>query len=164
MRILAAILAAAAVLTPAALADAPDVVTHEPVNRTRTIDVCGFPVVLHSEGIFTTWQYLDDSGAVVRERYHVERAFTVTWSNPANGKSIASVLGGPVFVEYTAEGGYTQIVAGRERLFIARGEGPVASQVGRIVFVGEPGGSETIPFVAGQWDVDITPELCAYLA
>ena len=126
MRFLAAFLAAAA-LAPAALADAPDVVTHENVDRTRTINVCGFPVVLHSEGVFTIWQYLDDSGAVVRERYHVERAFTVTWSNPANGKSISSVLGGPVFVDYYPDGSFTQIVAGRERLFIARGEGPVAT-------------------------------------
>ena len=163
MRFLVAILAAAA-LAPAAFADAPDVVTHENVDRTRTINVCTFPVVLHSEGVFTIWQYLDDSGAVVRERYHVERAFTVTWSNPANGKSISSVLGGPVFVDYYPDGSFTQIVAGRERLFIARGEGPIAKQVGRIVFVVAPDGTETIPFVASQWDVDITPELCAYLA
>jgi len=163
LRILLAILIAA-VLAPAALADAPDVVTHQNFDSTRTIDVCEFPVVLHSEGVFTVWQYLDDSGAVVRERLHVERAFTVTWSNPDNGKSITSVLGGPVFVDYFPDGSFTQIVAGRERLFIARGEGPVASQVGRIVFVVAADGSETVPFVAGQWDLDITPELCAYLA
>jgi hypothetical protein len=164
MRFLAAALAAAAVLAPAALADAPDVRTHTNFDSTRTITACGFPVVIHSEGVFTVWQYLDENGAVVRERLHVERAFTVTWSNPANGKSISSVLGGPVFNEFGADGSLTQTVAGRERLFIARGEGPVASQVGRIVFVVDANGNETIPFVAGQWDVDITPELCAYLA
>jgi len=163
LRILLAIVIAA-VLAPAALAAAPDVVTHQNFDSTRTINVCTFPVVLHSEGVFTVWQYLDDSGAVVRERYHVERAFTVTWSNPANRKSITSVLGGPVFVDYYPDGSFTQIVAGRERLFIARGDGPVASQVGRIVFVVAADGSETVPFVAGQWDLDITPELCAYLA
>jgi hypothetical protein len=163
VRILLA-LVIAAVLAPAALADAPDVVTHQNVDSTRTIDLCGFPVVLHSEGVFTVWQYLDDSGAVVRERWHVERAFTVTWSNPANGKSITSVLGGPVFVDHFPDGSFTQTVAGRERLFIARGEGPIASQVGRIVFAVAADGSETVPFVAGQWDLDITPELCAYLA
>src|SRR5829696_7960304 len=135
MRLLAALVAAAALLAPSAAAAPPDTVTHIDVDSTRTINVCGFPVVLHSEGVFTIWQYLDDSGAVVRERYHVERAFTVTWSNPANGKSITSVLGGPVFVDYNPDGSFTQIVAGRERLFIARGEGPVATQVGRIVFV-----------------------------
>ena len=93
MRILVAILIAA-VLAPAALADAPDVVTHQDFDSTRTIDVCAFPVVLHSEGVFTVWQYLDDDGAVVRERLHVERAFTVTWPNPDNGKSITSVPAG----------------------------------------------------------------------
>ena len=164
MRFLAASLAAAAVLAPAAAAAPPDVVTHTNIDSTRTIDVCGFPVVLHSEGVFTAWQYLDESGAVVRERWHVERAFTVTWTNPANGRSISSVLGGPVFNEFTPDGGLVQVVAGRERLFIARGEGPIASQVGRIVFVVDASGNETIPFVAGPWDLDITPELCAYLA
>ena len=103
-------------------------------------------------------------GNLVRQRLHVERAFTVTWSNPANGKSISSVLGGPVVNEFAPDDTQTQTVAGRERLFIARGEGPIAKQVGRIVFVVAPDGTETIPFVAGQWDLDITPELCAYLA
>lgn len=163
MRLLAALLVAAA-LAPAAFAAPPDIVTHENVNSTRTIGACAFPVVVHAEGVFTTWQYLDEVGTLLRERYHVERAFTITWSNPANGKSISSVLGGPVFVEYTPDGGYTQIVAGRERLYIARGQGPVAKQVGRIVFVVAPDGSETIPFMAGHWDLDIVPELCGYLA
>jgi hypothetical protein len=164
LRFLAAAILGALVLVPAALAAPPDVVTHRPIDRTQTTGVCGFPVEVHSEGIFTVWQYLDEAGNVVRERWHVERAFTVTWSNPANGKSISSVLGGPVFVDYYPDGSYTQIVAGRERLFIARGDGPVAKQVGRIVFVVAADGSETVPFVAGRWDLDITPELCAYLA
>ena len=164
MRFLLASLVAAAVFAPAALADPPDVVTHTNVDSTRTIDVCGFPVVLRSEGVFTVWNYLDENGNVVRQRLHVERAFTVTWSNPANGKSISSVLGGPVFNVFGPDASLTQTVAGRERLFIARGEGPIASQVGRIVFVVDADGNETVPFVAGQWDLDITPELCAYLA
>jgi hypothetical protein len=164
VRFLVASLLAAAVFAPAALADPPDVVTHTNFDSTRTIDVCGFPVVLHSEGVFTVWNYLDENGNVIRQRLHVERAFTVTWSNPANGKSISSVLGGPVFNVFGPDGSLTQTVAGRERLFIARGEGPIASQVGRIVFVVDAEGNETVPFVAGQWDLDITPELCAYLA
>ena len=163
LRILAAVLAALA-LAPAALAAPPDVVTHTNIDRTSTIGVCGFPVLVHSEGVFTAWQYLDESGAVVRERWHVERAFTVTWTNPANGKSIESVLGGPVFTEYFPDGSITQVVAGRERLFIARGDGPVAMQVGRIVFHVDPAGTETVPFATPHWDLDITPELCTYLA
>ena len=164
MRFLAAAFAAAAVLAPAALADPPDTRTHTDFNSTGTITVCGFPVVLHSEGVFTTWNYFDESGNLVRLRLHVEQSFTVTWSNPANGKSISSVLGGPVVNEFAVDGTLTQTVNGHERLFIARGEGPIAKQVGKIVFVVAPDGTETIPFVAGQWDLDITPELCAYLA
>jgi hypothetical protein len=164
LRLLVAAMLGVLALAPAALAAPPDVVTHRPIDRTQTIGICGFPVEVHSEGIFTVWQYLDDAGNVVRERWHVERAFTVTWTNPANGKSIASVLGGPVFTEYFADGSITQVVAGRERLFIARGEGPVAMQVGRVVFHVDPAGTETVPFATPQWDLDINPELCAYLA
>jgi hypothetical protein len=164
LRLLVAALLGALALAPAALAAPPDLVTHTPIDRTSRIGVCGFPVLVHSEGVFTVWQYLDESGAVVRERWHVEQAFTVTWTNPANGKSIASVLGGPVFTEYFPDDSITQVVAGRERLFIARGDGPIAMQVGRIVFHVAPDGTETVPFLAGQWDLDINPELCAYLA
>jgi hypothetical protein len=164
MRFLAASLVIAAVLVPTALADPPDTRTHTNFDSTRTITDCGFPVQIHSQGVFTVWNYFDDSGALVRQRLHVERSFTVTWSNPANGKSISSVLGGPVVNEFAPDGTLTQTVAGRERLFIARGQGPIATQVGRIVFVVAPDGTETIPFVAGKWDLDITPELCAYLA
>jgi hypothetical protein len=164
LRLLVAAFLAALMLAPAALAVPPDVVTHTNIDRTSTVGVCGFPVLVHSEGVFTAWQYLDENGALVRERWHVERAFTVTWTNPANGKSISSVLGGPVFTEYFADGSITQVVAGRERLFIAKGEGPVAAQVGRIVFHVDPAGTETVPFATPQWDLDINPELCAYLA
>ena len=164
MRFLATALVAAATLAPTALADPPDTRTSNVFDSTRTITACGFPVVIHSEGIFTTWNYFDEGGNLVRQRLHVERAFTVTWTNPVNGKSISSVLGGPVINEFAPDGTQTQIVAGRERLLIARGEGPIAAQVGRIVFVVAPDGTETVPFVAGQWDLNITPELCAYLA
>jgi hypothetical protein len=165
VRLLAASLVlAAAVLAPAAAAAPPDIRIHEDVDRTRTLGVCGFPITSHSEGVFTTWQYLDDAGNVVRERLHVEQSFTVTLTNPANGKSISSVLGGPVVNDFLPDGTQIQTVAGRERLFIARGEGPVAMQVGRIVFVVDPAGNETIPFATPHWDVDIFPELCAYLA
>jgi hypothetical protein len=166
MRLAAPIaLLAALVAASAALAAPPTEVTHEVVDRTRTLtDFCAYPVELHSEGIFTTWVYLDEAGELDRARFHVERSFTVTFTNPANGKSISSVLGGPVFIDFHPDGSQTQIVAGRERLFIARGEGPVAKQVGRIVFEIAADGTETVPFVAGQWDLDITPELCAYLA
>ncbi|MGE5689560.1 MAG: hypothetical protein ACM33B_03290 [Pseudomonadota bacterium] len=164
MRLLAAVIAAAAVAVPTAAAAPPTVVTHEDVDFTRTIGVCGFPVIAHSVGVFTVWQWYDESGALVKERAHVEQGYTITWTNPANGRSIDTVLGGPVVVEYAPDGSYTQTVMGRERLYIAPGQGPVAMQVGRIVFEVAADGTETVPFVAGRWDLDIFPELCAYLA
>src|SRR4026207_1947963 len=69
---------------PAAPAAPPDTRTHTDFNSTRTITVCGFPVVLHSEGIFTTWNYFDESGNLVRQRRHVENSSTATPPTPPN--------------------------------------------------------------------------------
>ena len=48
LRLLVAAILAALVLAPAALAAPPDVVTHTNIDRTSTIGVCGFPVLVHS--------------------------------------------------------------------------------------------------------------------
>src|SRR6185295_13651417 len=118
MRLLVAMLIAAAVFIPAAAAARPTVVTHEPVDRTVTFTVCGFPVVSHSQGTFTTWQYFDAAGNLVRERLSVQRSYTITLTNPANGKSISTVLGGPVVVTYEPDGSATQTIVGHERIYI----------------------------------------------
>jgi hypothetical protein len=157
-------LLAAAVLAPVAAADPPFTVTHEEVNVTLPAPFCGFPTIAHIEGILTTKTYTDDAGNVVRQVLNVQQSFTITYTNPANGKSISTVLGGPVFVEYHPDGSFTQTIAGRERLYVAPGEGPVASQVGRLVVHVAPDGTVTTLFEAGRWDESVFPGVCAYLA
>jgi hypothetical protein len=157
-------LLAAAVLAPVAAADPPFTVTHEEVNVTLPAPFCGFPTIAHIEGILTTKTYTDDAGNVVRQVLNVQQSFTITYTNPANGKSVSTVLGGPVFVEYHSDGSFTQTVAGRERLYVAPGEGPVASQVGRLVVHVAPDGTVTTLFEAGRWDESVFPGVCAYLA
>ena len=80
-----------------------------------------------------------------------QRAFTVTWTNPANGKLDLVSARRPRLRRSTSRRLARQVVAGRERLFIARGQGPVASQVGRIVFEVDPAGNETVPFATPHW-------------
>jgi len=164
MRHLVALLAAAAILAPAAGAAPPTIVTHEPVDRTVTFNVCGFPVVSHSEGVFTTWQYFDDAGNLARERLSVQRSYTITLTNPANGKTVSTVLGGPVILEYEPDGSVTQTIVGHERIYIVPGQGPIFTQVGRqVVRFGADGSVETL-FEAGVWDDALLPVICGYLA
>jgi hypothetical protein len=164
IRIVIAGLLVAAVLAPVAAADPPFTVTHEVVEFTAPTPFCSFPTVVHSEGILTTKTYVDESGNVVREVLNVQRSFTIAYTNPANGKSISTVLGGPVVVDYHPDGSFTQTIAGRERLYIAPGEGPVASQVGRLVIHVAADGTVTTLFEAGRWDDSVYPGICAYLA
>ena len=151
-------------LAPAAAADPPFTVTHDEVNFTAPTPFCAFPTIVHSEGTLTTKTYVDENGNVVREVLNVQRSFTITYSNPSNGKSISTVLGGPVVVEYHPDGSSSQTIAGRERLYIAAGEGPVASQVGRLVIHVAADGTVTTLFEAGRWDDSVFPGICAYLA
>lgn len=164
MRSLVGLLAAAAILVPAATAAPPTSVTHENVDFTRTFDACGFTVVSHSQGVFTVWEYRDEAGNLLRERLSVQRSYTITLSNPANGKSVSTVLGGPVVVDYEPDGSFTQTIVGHERIYIVPGEGPIATQVGRqVVRFGADGSVETL-FEAGMWDDSVLPAICAYLA
>ena len=164
IRIILAAVVVSAVLAPAALADPPFTVTEDDVNVTLPAPFCGFPTIAHIEGVLKTKTYVDDAGNVVRQVLNVQQSFTITYTNPANGKSISTVLGGPVFVEYHPDGSFTQTVAGRERLYVAPGEGPVASQVGRLVVHVAPDGTVTTLFEAGRWDESVFPGICAYLA
>ena len=137
MRFLAAILAAAA-LAPAALADAPDVVTHENVDRTRTIDVCGSrssstPRASSPSGSTSTTAAQSSGSATTSSAPSRSRGRT-----PRTESRSRRYSAGRCSSSYFPDGSFTQIVAGRERLFIARGEGPVATQVGRIVFSSPP--------------------------
>ena len=163
MRFLVAMLVFAAVLAQGAAAAPPTVVTHEPVDRTVTFTACGFPVVSHAQGTFTTWQFYDDAGNLVRERLSVQRGYTITLTNPANGKSVSTVLGGPVFVDYEPDGSATQTIVGHERIYIVPGQGPIFTQVGRQVVRFGADGSVVTLFEAGIWDDDFLTPLCGYL-
>ena len=154
---------AAATFAPPASAQAPSGWDQLTVDFTRTVDFCGFPVLAHSEGTLVARYYNDENGVLVREVDSVRRSYTITYTNEANGKSVSTKLGGPVFFEFAADGSYTYSIIGRERIFLATGTGPVASEVGRITIHVAADGTQTTTFEAGRWE-DINAGVCAYLA
>ena len=156
-------LLAAGVMASPAAADRPFSVEEIDVDFTAPTPFCSFPTVVHSQGTLKVKTYTDDAGNVLREVINVQDSFTITYTNPANGKSISTKLGGPVRNEYHPDGSLTQTISGRERLYTAPGEGVVAKQVGRLVIHVAADGTTTTLHEAGRWDDSVFPGVCGYL-
>jgi hypothetical protein len=152
------------VLAPIAGAAAPQV-TITPWNSTRTIaaspDTCPFPIVVHSEGTFRESVYSDGRDVTTVSDFHI------TWTNPENGKSIHSVLGGPVISQSNGDGTSTVTVNGNDALFTAPGMGVFFADVGRLVSVVDDTDPNAPPVVlqsTGHQDTALFPAVCAALA
>jgi hypothetical protein len=130
-------LAGAALALAAPAAAAPPSVVIQEVDRTRTIpagDLCDFDVVLHSQGTQRTTTYTDREGNFDRFAVHLS-SWTTSFTNPANGATIRTVLAGPVIVEARDDGTALVRIPGNDGLLVVRGEGPVYSDNGLIVWV-----------------------------
>jgi hypothetical protein len=100
------LLAAAALILSAQAVGAPPAVVIEEVDRTRTLpagDLCDFDVVLHSEGTRRTTTYTDSEGNFDRFTIHLSH-WKTSFTNPATGATIRTVLAGPVIVEARDDG------------------------------------------------------------
>jgi hypothetical protein len=132
---LALVVAALAVAVPAAAA--PPGVVVEQVDRTRTLpagSLCAFDVILHSEGTSRTTTYTDKDGNFDRFAVHLS-SWQTSFTNPATGATTRTVLAGPVIVEALADGTALVRIPGNDGLFVVKGEGPVYSDNGLIVWV-----------------------------
>ena len=160
------VLAAAGAVLPVLPASAapPFTRVHLDVDFTRPVDICAFPVTAHSEGRLTGKEYRDETGVLVHEVDNVQRNSTIRYTNPANGRSISTSLGGTVTYDVRPDGSYTYVIAGLERMFVAHGQGPIAKQVGRIEVDVAADGTQTTVFRAGRWDQDLNGPICTYLA
>ena len=131
--------------------------------------LCAFPIVVHTEGTFQLKTFFDADGNVTREQTTVNN-FKVTFTNPANGKSIRTVLAGPFITEPNGDGTITVTINGNDGHFTAPGQGVVWSNVGRIVYIAPADDPFTILevlFVAGQYDLSAgsqVPEICGPLS
>src|SRR5215210_2239631 len=127
---------AALVLAAQASGAAPSVEI-EHVDRTRTLPagtLCPFDVVLHSEGTRRTTTYTDASGALDRFTVHLS-AWKTSFTNPLTGATVSTVLAGPVIVEAQDDGTALVRIPGNDGLIVAKGQGPVYSDNGLIVYV-----------------------------
>ena len=158
------VVALAGVLAPAALADQPTT-TITPWDRTRTIaaspETCPFDITVHSTGTFRETVYSDG-----RDVTHVND-FHISWSNPASGKSIESVLAGPEIVEPNGDGTVTVTINGVNGLFTGQGSGLLFADAGRLVYVAsaaDPGTPLEILQSSGHQDTNLFPAVCGALS
>ena len=93
--------------------------------------------------------------------------FSVTYTNPANGRSVRTVLAGPFEVEPNPDGTITVTINGNDGLFTIPGEGIVFGDVGRLVYIA----SADDPFTplqvlqsTGRQDPTPFPAVCSGLA
>ena len=140
-------------------------VTETRVDRTRVIhasaSTCPFDFVVHTEGVRRDTAFSD--GRIVT----ILHDFTVTYTNPNNGRSVRTVLAGPFVVEPNADGTVTVTVNGNDGLFTIPGEGIVFGDVGRLVYVASPDDLFTplqILQSTGRQDPTPFPAVCAGLA
>jgi hypothetical protein len=61
-----------------------------PVDHAQTLSACGFPIVRHDEGTLIFQDAFDENGNVVWENA-IFSNWRITFTNPANGKSLTSV-------------------------------------------------------------------------
>jgi len=158
--------AAAVVLAAAsaAVANAPTV-TITPWDRTRTIaaspETCPFDIVVHSQGTFREEVFSSGRDVTTVENFHL------TWSNPLNGKSLASPLAGPFIAEPNGDGTVTVTIDGNNGRFVAPGFGLLFAQVGHVVYIADASDLNTplqIIQSTGHQDASPYPQICPALA
>jgi hypothetical protein len=154
-------LASLFVLAPVAFAAEPTIEkipfddTHIFAAGTR----CTFEVDAHRTGILTIKTWTDSSDAIVRQ--------TLTWNgakieyvNPANGKSVTTLLAGPAIVEPLGDGTDLVRVPGNDQAVVMPGVGFIDGRTGlsvtiqdditgEILDVLQLSGHQTAPFPGG---------------
>ena len=155
---------ALAVLAPTAAADQP-VTTITNVDRTFTLPAgpgaCPFPFLVHSEGTLRKTVYSDGRAVTHAVDFHI------TYTNPANGKTLSTVLAGPVIVEPNTDGTVTVTINGNDGHLTAPGEGTIFADVGKLVYIADPSDVNTplsIVKSTGQQDPNQFPATCEALS
>jgi hypothetical protein len=156
--IAATTVAALAVLAPTAGAAAP-VTTLTTFDRTRTIPVglCPFAFVVHSSGTFRETVFSNGKDVTHTVDFHI------TYTNPANGKSVSTVLAGPYVVEPNGDGTVTVTINGNDGHLTVPGQGSVFADTGRLVYIADASDPLT-PLVilqsTGHQDASQFPATC----
>jgi opacity protein-like surface antigen len=148
MKRILTIAALALAVSPAALAAGP-VQNTIAWDRTRIELGCGFPIQVHSFGTIHTWDYADGTRKTI-----LQGGFRIEWTNPANGKTAGSPLGGPA-IEYP-DG--TVVINGMNGRLVGKGNELGYVDIGRTVTT-----VEGLVFSAGRHSETLFPNVCAAL-
>jgi hypothetical protein len=159
-----ALTATLAALAPAASADQPvTTITH--IDRTSTFPAgpgaCAFPFLIHTEATLRETVYSSGKDVTHAVDFHV------TYTNPANGKSLSTVLAGPFVVEPNGDGTVTVTINGNDGHITAPGEGTIFADVGKLVYIADPSDVYTplqILKSTGRQDASQFPATCEGLS
>jgi len=133
------------------------------VNQTQTLGLCGFPIVREDVGTLQFVDRFEGDGNLVLENA-IFTNWRITFTNPANGRSVTSVRAyNEQFVQYD-DGSYKAVSAGLVAQLVVPGEGQVVSNVGIISVVFDASGQPVSVLVAGEHDGPIAQFVCSYLA
>lgn len=117
------------VTSATAAASTTTIVVNVNASETNT-EVCGFPLESHLEGSFKRTEFFDTSGTLVKViETNTGGPFTVTVTNPANGKTATTQSQTRVLVATD-----TQRISGIVGNFVLPGTGTILMDVGTVVF------------------------------
>jgi len=131
------VVSAFALILSAPAAANPPTRVQDHVDRTTTIPagaLCSFEFVVRSEGYRTTTTYTNSDGSLDRFTIHLTSWHT-TYTNPANGNMLRVSFSGPVIVEALPDGTARVQIPGNDPHIVARGEGPIYTDSGLIVYI-----------------------------
>jgi hypothetical protein len=147
-------------LAPTAAADQP-VTTVTNIDRTSTrTGFCDFPIVIHTVGTFRETVFSNGKDVAHTVDFHI------TYSNPASGKSVTTVLGGPFIVVPNGDGTVTATINGNDGHETVPGEGTIYADVGKLVYIADeadPFTPLTILKSTGRQDPAQFPVTCTAL-
>jgi hypothetical protein len=134
-----------------------------PVDHIQTLSVCGFPVLRHDEGTLIFQDSFDENGNVVWENA-IFSNWRITFTNPANNKSVASTRAYNERFVLDEDGSFRTMSAGLVAELVVPGQGLVAGNVGVITAVFDSSGNLVSVLAAGEHDGAIAQFICPYLA
>src|SRR5262249_15859951 len=111
------------------------VTTELHLDRTTTFPAgrfCPFAFTADTVGTFRETVYSDGKDVTHAVDFHI------TYTNPANGKSLTTVLGGPFVVEPNGAGTVTVTIDGSEAPPTEPGQWPISPDVGKPVYLAAP--------------------------
>jgi hypothetical protein len=156
--------AALLALAPTAAADQPTTTITE-INRTFTFPAgpngCPFPFVVHTEGTLRETVFSNGKDVTHAVDFHI------TYTNPANGKTLSTTLAGPFIIEPNGDGTVTVTINGNDGHLTSPGQGSIFAAVGKLVYIADaadPFTPLTIVKSTGQQDASQFPATCEGLS